>query len=275
LRLARRLAGEGELPDPSAASNHWERVVSHWERIQAGGGQLRPHYTWCLLHVAGVASHLGYERFRAIELGCAGGNGLIALEAAAPAVEEAFGVAIELHGFDMGTGLPKPADYRDVPYLVAEGDFPMRVGELREKLERTELHLGPIRETIGGFATSDAPVGLVINDLDLYSSTRDALQVFLGPAESLLPRVLCYYDDVLGYPWGETNGEQAANADFNAEHGSRRLIDRLTGMRYLVPQSQFHERWVDSLYLAHVLDHPRYSEYEGTAILHRLDLALP
>jgi hypothetical protein len=248
-------------------------VAAHWERIQAGPGPLRPHYTWCLLHVAGVARHLGYERFSALELGCAGGNGLLALEAAAPAVEEAFGVGIELHGFDTGTGLPPLGDYRDVPYAVDPGDFPMDVGELRSRVERTELHLGNVSETMAGFVgAKTAPVGFVINDLDLYSSTRDALRLFLARPERLLPRVLCYYDDVLGYPWGESNGERAANAEFNAHHGSRRLIDHLPGMGYMVPSSQFHERWVGSLYLLHVLDHPRYADNEGTSIASRLDL---
>jgi hypothetical protein len=263
-----------DLPDPASASNHWARVAAHWERIQAGPGPLRPNYTWCLLHVAGAAAHLGYERFSALELGCAGGNGLLALEEAAPAVEQAFGVEIELHGFDMSTGLPKLEDYRDVPYAVAEGDFPMDIDRLRSRLTRTQLHLGNVAQTIQEFVNAErAPVGFVINDLDLYSSTRDALELFLAPAERLLPRVLCYYDDVLGYPWGETNGELAANAEFNAAHGSRRLIDRLSGMGYMVPSSQFQERWVASLFLAHVLDHPRYAENEGTEISRRLDLA--
>jgi hypothetical protein len=274
VRLRGRRRVDGQLPDPSAASNHWQRVAAHWEQIQSGPGALRPHYTWCLLHVAGVARHLGYERFSVLELGCAGGNGLIALEAAAPAVEQAFGLGIEIHGFDMGTGLPALEDYRDVPYAVAEGDFPMQVDELRRRLERTELHLGNVSETVPAFiAGAAAPVGFVINDLDLYSSSRDALEIFLAPAERLLPRVLCYYDDVLGYPWGETNGERAANAEFNREHGSRRLIDQLAGMGYMVPASEFHERWVASLFLAHILDHPRYAEPEGTEISRRLDLA--
>jgi hypothetical protein len=89
-----------------------------------------------------------------------------------------------------------------------------------------------------------------------------------------MPRVLCYFDDTLGYPWGDSNGERRAIVDFNQTY-DHRVIDRLEGMRYLVPASQTHERWTDALYLAHILDHPRYPEDEGVAIVRDLDLLPP
>jgi hypothetical protein len=33
------------------------------------------------------------------------------------------------------------------------------------------------------------------------------------------------------------------------------------------------ERWVEALYLAHLFDHPRYGEFEGTHLVRRLDLS--
>jgi hypothetical protein len=264
-------------PVPGAAANvdacnHWERTNVLFERI-IGPAPMRPHYLWCLLHVAGIARYLGYERFGALELGCAGGNGLVALEVAAGPVEEALGVEIELHGFDAGTGMPAPAGAADAPYLIEPGHFPMDVERLRARLRRTELHLGPVGETVRVFlARPVAPVGFVVQDLDYHSSTSDALALFDGPAERFLPRVLSYYDDVLGYPWAVGNGERLANAEFNATHSARR-IDELRGMAWSVPAAHRHDPWPEALHLVHVLDHPRYAEYEGTAISTRLDLA--
>lgn len=267
----RRAAPPGPATD-LAALNHWERTNVLFEAI-IGPAPMRPHYLWCLLHVAGVARHLGYERFGALELGCAGGNGLVALEVAAGPVEEALGVGIELHGFDGTSGMPAPESHRDAPYLIEPGHFPMDTEKLRSRLRRTQLHLGPVGETVHAFlAEPAAPVGFVIQDLDYHSSTRDALALFDAPAERFLPRVLSYYDDVLGYPWALGNGERLANAEFNASRPARR-IDELRGMAYAVPAAHRHDPWPEALHLVHVLDHPRYGDYEGTAITTRLDLA--
>lgn len=249
--------------------NHWVAINELFDRLYGGPPQ-RPNYLWCLLHVGSVARHLGIERFSAIEMGCAGGNGLVALEAAATAVEAELGVGVDVHGFDGATGLPAAEDWRDAPFIMEPGHFPMDVDALRARLARTELHLGPVAETVPAFIPS-APVGFVAQDLDYFSSTRDALVLYDLPHEHLMPRVLSYYDDVLGYPWGEGNGELAANAGFNASRAQRR-IDRLQGMRHLIPRAQFETPWPEALFLVHVLDHPRYGEYEGTAISTRLDL---
>ena len=270
--LGRRRGGSAEPPAELDVLGHWERTNALFDRL-IGPAPMRPHYLWCLLHVAGIARHLGYDRFAALELGCAGGNGLVALELAAGPVEEALGVGIELHGFDGGTGMPAPESHLDAPYLIEPGHFPMDAGALRARLQRTELHLGPVGETVAAFlAAPAAPVGFVIQDLDYHSSTRDALTLFDGPPERFLPRVLSYYDDVLGYPWAAGNGERRANAEFNAARTHRR-VDELRGMAFLVPPAHRHAPWPEALHLVHILDHPRYAEYEGTAIATRLDLA--
>lgn len=249
--------------------NHWVRTNEAFDRHYAGAPQ-RPNYLWCLLHAGGVAKHLGVPRFSAVEMGCAGGNGLVALEAAAAAVEQELGVGVDVHGFDGAGGMPPAEDWRDAPFIMEPGHFPMDVDALRARLTRAELHLGPVAETVPAFVPG-APVGFVAQDLDYMSSTRDALRLFDLAPEHLMPRVISYYDDVLGYPWGEANGELAANAEFNAAH-PQRAIDRLQGMKWLVPRSQQANPWPEALFLVHVLDHPRYAEYEGTAISTRLDL---
>lgn len=242
------------------------------EQLATGRRGARYQYTWAVLHAADVARSLGIPRIAALEFGCAGGNGLVALELAAELAEARLGVAVDVHGFDTAAGLPSPADHRDAPYLMQKGQFPMDEVRLRARLSRTRLHLGLVRETIGGFADSPGPpVGFIAFDLDYYSSTIDALMLFDAPAERFLPRVLCYFDDTLGYPWGDSNGERLAIRESD-ERRAARVIDRLEGMRWLIPHSQFDARWTEALYLAHILDHPRYADEEGTTLGTRLDL---
>jgi hypothetical protein len=78
----------------------------------------------------------------------------------------------------------------------------------------------------------------------------------------LLPRVACYFDDVLGYGWSDFNGERAAIADFNAAHEQRK-IGKIHGLRYQLPRSQFFSPWHEQLYLVHLFDHPEYNTSEG------------
>jgi len=261
-------------PVDVAALDHWSRITVQLER--AHGNQrvpMRADYTWSVLHAADVARHLQIPAISVVELGVAGGHGLVALEAAAKLAESELGVEVAVHGFDTGSGLPTPVDHRDAPYLMATGDFPMDEERLRARLERATLHLGDVKETIPAFvAAGDAPpVGFVANDLDYYSSSMDAFNLFLAPPELLLPRIMCYFDDTLGYPWGHINGEQLAITDFNEAHPQRQL-SHLDGLRWMVPAGEFDARWTEAMYVAHALDHPRYAEDEGVTWSRRLDL---
>lgn len=271
------LAGNDQPGAPAAtvappADDHWSRINRIYAELVGQGRGGRPCYTWSLLHAGDVARALGYPRITAIEFGVAGGNGLVALEAAADAVVEHLGVAVDVVGFDHGTGLPPAEDYRDAPYLMEAGQFPMEEAKLRAHLRHASLHLGLVRDTVGPFVESGpAPIGFVAFDLDYYSSTMDAFRLFGAGPERFLPRVLCYFDDILGYPWGESNGERLAIRHFNEAHDDR-ILDFLPGLRYSTPPEEFHARWVESMYVAHVLDHPRKDEDEGVAIVTRLDL---
>lgn len=252
---------------------HWALVNEECVRIQASGLPVRANYTWSILHAADIAARTGVERISVLEFGVAGGNGLIAMEAAAAEAESVLGVGIDVHGLDTGAGLPAPQDHRDAPYIMEPGDFPMDAERLRTRLSRAQLHLGEIRDTLEPFVASEpAPIGFVAFDLDYYSSTRDALRLLHADPALLMPRVLCYFDDTLGYPWGESNGARLAIADFNTEREDRKL-DLLEGMKYLIAPTERDEKWVEALYLAHLHDHPRYSEFEGTHLTRRLDLA--
>lgn len=222
----------------------------------------RPHYLWGLLFGAHTARALGIERISAIEFGVAGGRGLLELERAAVTTGEFTGVEVAPVGFDTGTGMPPPVDHRDIPWVIREGYFPMDEQALRARLTTSELVLGPIAETLPGWVRREHPaIGFAAFDLDYYSSTVEAFALFDQSSELLLPRVACYFDDVLGYGWNDFNGERAAIRDFNAAHAERKIA-KIPGMRYELPRSEFMHPWHEKLYITHLFDHPRYNAAE-------------
>jgi hypothetical protein len=228
-----------------------------------------PQYLWGTMCAAELAAGLRYDRITVIEFGVAGGNGLRELERVAAWVARRSGVAIDVVGFDTGTGLPQPQDYRDLPNLWREGDYGMNPARLRSQLKAARLLLGPVAETIGEFiAASPAPVGFVSFDFDLYSSTVDAFAIFRAAPELVLPRVICYFDDIIGFSHGDFTGERLAISEFNAAHEARKL-SQLYGLRYVVYQERW---WTESMYMLHCFEHPRYNEPDGTNRLRELPL---
>jgi hypothetical protein len=228
---------------------------------------------WPVLHAAAIAARTGLPRISVLEFGVAGGTGLLALEQAALVAEAHFGIAVDVYGFDSGTGLPRPRDLRDAPFAAAEGYFPLDEARLRSRLQRANLVLGDVSETVPAWlASSPSVIGFMAFDLDYYSSTRDALAVLAADPERLMPRVMCYFDDIHGYPWGDCNGARLAIIEFNRS-SSTRNIARIHGLRYMLPSSELNQRWPEAIYIAHLFDHPRYAEPEGTEMVTRLDLA--
>jgi hypothetical protein len=225
----------------------------------------RPAYLWGVLQAAGEASTLGVPRITALEFGVAGGRGLLALERIAARVGELAGVAIDVVGFDTGTGLPEPIDHRDVPNLLATGRFPMDVEALRRQLTNASLVLGGIDETLPTYLQSGPPpAGFVSIDVDLYSSTVHTLRLFDADAGRLLPRVYCYFDDILGFTYSDCNGELLAMAEFNAAH-SRRKIGKIHGLGYRIRDSMRSLPWVECMYIAHIFDHVSYATLSSVA----------
>lgn len=223
----------------------------------------RSQYLWPLLHAAHVARALRLPAIAALEFGVAGGNGLLALERAAEVAGELSGTDIEVYGFDTGRGMPAPSDPRDAPFLIEPALFEMDEAALRARLDRAELVLGPVHDTVPAWAAGEhAPIGFIAFDLDLYSSTRDALRLFEGDFERLLPRVLCYFDDVFGYGWTDFMGVHAAIAEFNASD-ERRKLGKIHGLRFELPPEEFEEAWHEKMYVAHLFDHPQYASFEG------------
>jgi len=150
----------------------------------------RPHYFFCMLRGAKLAASLGYERASVLELGVAGGNGLVYLESIKSEVERLSGVTIEIYGFDTTEGLPEPRSYKDLPYKWKQGFYNMDVDALLTKLECSKLVIGDVAETSKTFFDEydPAPICAVMHDMDFYSSTKDALRLFDCDDSRILPR---------------------------------------------------------------------------------------
>ncbi|MCH8996924.1 MAG: hypothetical protein IID48_01490 [Proteobacteria bacterium] len=219
-----------------------------------------PWYAYGLLSAADRAAKLGYERIVAIEFGVASGRGLRNMVALSRHVAEATGVEIRVVGFDLATGMPPITDYRDHPEAYGEGDFPM-IDE--EKLRRdigdsAELIIGDMKETVISFKETlnkASPVGFVVVDVDIYSSTKAALRLFDGDPECYLPLTYAYFDESSGRShFNKYCGELLAIEEFNQEHEIRKIaLDRgiWNGHRRLGPQL-----WYERMYVLHVFDHP-------------------
>jgi hypothetical protein len=230
----------------------------------------RPHYVWGAVQGVNLAKALGFSRVSFIEFGVAGGNGLTALESIAQKLQTAFNVEIDVHGFDAIGGMPKATDNRDTPNLWREGFYPMDPDKLRERLQKAKLHLGLVEETVPVFIESKpAPVAFIGFDLCFYSSTLKAFRIFDAHQSLLLPRVHCFFRNILGRTFGDHNGERLAMSEFNASHETRK-ISKIYGLQYYLGSKV--GRWVDQFYIAHIFDHDLYGQYDGLIKEATLDL---
>jgi hypothetical protein len=245
-------------------------LLKAWRKFPIGPFKLkldfdimpRPHYAYCVYEAARLADALKLDRISVIEFGVAGGNGLTELERVAGQVEKEFRVRIDVYGFDNGTGLPKPLDYRDVPYVWRTGFYKMDVDALRARLTRAKLVLGDVSETSEQFFRdhSPAPIGAFFIDLDFYTSTRDALKILDSDQVQTLPRVFCYFDDVIsseGTFFSDRVGELLAIEEYNKSHSMRELA-KIAGFPHgrAIPA-----QWNDQIYVHHWFDHPQYNTY--------------
>jgi hypothetical protein len=261
-RLKRWLDEEDALEIPSVPfDNTWAWLSPSFQKLQRDPAcAKKPAYIWGCLQGAALGKVLGMERVSVIEFGVGGGAGLLALQRIAASVETMVNIRVDVYGFDTGNGLPKRQDYRDCPNLWLDNQFPMDKEQLERQLPRARLKLGLVEATVPAFLrTAPAPVAFVAIDLDLYSSTRDALRLFDAEHDRLLPRVLCYFDDIIGLTYSDYNGERLAISEFNTMHTMRK-ISPLYGLRYFVPSECMTSAWPNLFYFAHFFDHPLYNQ---------------
>lgn len=247
-------------PHPNSTYSQLNRLHRSFLRAEPG---LRSSYAWGAIHGVHLAHVLGFESASLLEFGVAGGRGILALERIASMLEDVWPVKIEIYGFDSGVGLPRVTDHRDLPNLWAEdGWFPMDRPKLESRLKRTKLLIDDVRDSVPKFLSQrHAPVAFMSIDLDLYSSTVEALKVLDGDTSLLLPRVHCYFDDMIGFTFGDGNGERLAIAEFNAAR-ARRNVSPIYGLKRFAPVEERQQPWVEQMYMAHIGDHPLYARFD-------------
>ena len=78
---------------------------------------------------------MGYDEVSVLELGVAGGNGLLSLEKYKKKIQKLYSVKINIYGFDSGEGLPVINDKLNLPFLWKSGDYKID----KKKLEKTGM----------------------------------------------------------------------------------------------------------------------------------------
>ncbi|HUA33211.1 MAG TPA: hypothetical protein VMA09_06375 [Candidatus Binataceae bacterium] len=219
----------------------------------------RVHYAYGVLAAADQAIEQNLESITIVEFGVAAGEGLLNLCELSQRVTDVTGIGMQVVGFDSGSGMPAPSDYRDHPEEFQVGDYPMDHDRLRSRLpSNCQLILGPVKETVPTFLADvpirKAPLGFAAFDLDYYSSTIDALSILSDPDSAkyiYLP--ILYFDDVVLPTYNSWAGELLAIGDFNKRNELRKIEQyRFLRSRRILKNA----RWIDQIYLLHLFDHP-------------------
>jgi hypothetical protein len=202
--------------------NHPQRLFGRFQAFFSEKWSKLPKasYAHCIWEATRLAESRGYTSISVIEFGVAAGRGLVLLELYAKEISrliEGGGIDIEVYGFDSGTGLPTPTDYRDVTQLWCAGDYKMDFERLRSRLRIAKLIMGDIRETAKTFFKeyNPAPIGAMLIDVDQYTPSVAILDMLLEDDKHFLPIVQMYFDDI--FESLEFQGENLAIKEFNAK----------------------------------------------------------
>jgi len=222
---------------------------------------LRPNYGYGLFYAALQAKALDINNISVIEFGVANGKGLVELEKISLKISEELDINIDVYGFDTGEGMPKPLDYRDLPYLWSPGMFKMDYDKLAGKLDNSSLIIGNVQDTIPEFIRNKniSPIGFISFDLDYSSSTMNSFKLFEAKSDLFLPRVFCYFDDVVGDDWelhSEFTGQLLAINNFNIKHQNKK-IDIINGLSF---KRIISSEWNEKMYIFHDFHHPLYND---------------
>ena len=222
----------------------------------------RPNYAYCLFHAAKLAKKLKYNAFSVIEFGVAGGNGLYFIENFSSKISKELDINIEVYGFTLEKGLSAPEGYKDLPYWFAQGYFSTDKEKLFKKIKKSKIIFGDVKETTTDFFKkyNPAPLGVIFNDLDYFSSTLNSFNIFNSETKNYLPRIFCYFDDIVGSEnemYGEFTGELAAINEFNKINENKKIFLN----QNLVCQS--NEVWRYQIYYYHNFVHEKYNDFIG------------
>jgi hypothetical protein len=222
----------------------------------------RSDYAYIISAGAELAKRLGYQAISVLELGVAGGRGLVSMEKLARAVGEEFGMLINVYGFDTGAGMPEYKDSRDMPHFFKKGNYKMNPGALQSALKNTRLILGDVEQTFPAFLEGDIPpIAAVSFDMDYYYPTIAALNAMAlsKHANKHLPRIFTYFDNTVGdhiKAYNDHAGERLAIKNFNDSHSNEKLVPNAHFLNL-----PFNMPWHHKIHILHFFSHPAYNTY--------------
>ncbi len=214
----------------------------------------RMNYAYIIKKALDEARALGLNAISAIEFGVATGNGLLACEFHAAELGRIYNIDVEVYGFDSGKGLPAAEHAtHDMSYWWSEGLFAGDMEYLAKRLKRAKLVIGPIAQTAPAFTAqyNPAPMGAIMVDVDLYSSTIPILNLFDSDYQFLMPRIHMYFDDILNT--NEFAGETLAVKEFNLAHEHSKISPEHTSVGR-------PEHKISNIKLCHNFKHPLYDK---------------
>ena len=229
----------------------------------------KPHYESILYEGCLEAKKLGINQVSAIELGVAGGAGIISLEKYKKKIEKVLDINIDIYGFDMGSGLPKIEADEDLPYLWRAGLYKLDKVALEKKIN-SKIFYGDVKNTLDDFIKINKNnICCIFFDLDLYTSTINFLNQIPKIKDHLLPRVLCYFDDVYVFEnyINQFNGVFKAIDEFNKNFSDFKLghsVDHFKDFKFPLAKT--------SIYTLHCFKNHLYKKYIGTNIESDLSL---
>lgn len=220
----------------------------------------RPHYETILYESCLEAKKLGYSEVSVLELGVAGGNGIIALEQYKKKIQNLINIKINIYGFDTGVGLPKIKYTEDMPFLFKAGDFKVDKSILNSEIS-SKIFYGDVKNTLQKLADiKPKNIVSIFFDFDLYSSTRDFLNQIKKIEKFLCPRIYCYFDDIFNtnYLINQFNGENLAINEFNKVNTNLKIgfsLDNISDFKFPLAKNM--------LFVLHKFDHLDYTKYIG------------
>lgn len=217
----------------------------------------RLNYAYGAILAVEQARRLSLPGVTLIETGVWTGRGLRNLCQWASALRYTFDLDVIVSGFDTGKGLPKCTDWRDHPELWQEGEMVMPdLNLLRSQLPSfCTLEIGDVAETAPRYlqhpTLTSRPIGFFALDVDLYTSSVDALKLLEGHPETLLPAVGIWVDDsYVNVMQNSFCGEALAIAEYNYRNHLRKI-----DMKKVRPNHS-SMMWHYCFAFAHIFDHP-------------------
>jgi hypothetical protein len=124
--------------------------------------------------------------------------------------------------------------------------------------------IGDLRETTKAFFDDfhPAPIGAILFDLDYYSSTSAAMAILESDNLNFLPRLFCYFDDIIGGELelhNDFTGERLAINEFNRDHENIKF-----SMPYYLLAKKKIDPWFHQIRICHLFSHHQYNTFIST-----------